>query len=262
VSDVTKPVQRPVLYLKIYGERNTGSNYLHSVCAQNFLAVQLQGDVQQIWGLGARIAEQTGKHFKTRQALHDLEIRRILHSDFGWKHAAPNLDVIDASEIAKYTRFIVLTKHPYSWLKSLHRSPYSFTAHPTSFSNFIRGAFPVNESDGLVGVEDCTPPALLRHKILAYRRLLQSTHDVIHMKYEELIEDFEAAMLKLQPRMFRKAGAFLNFDKDVKGQKRQLADFQRQYSLHSVKEGLSTEDIDFIRGEIGEELFAFLGYQS
>jgi hypothetical protein len=262
VSERTKTGQRPILYLKIFGERNTGSNYLHQVCARNFLVTQLRGDVQEIWGLGQRIAGQMGNQFQVRQALHDLEIRRILRSDFGWKHAAPDLAVIDASEIAKYTRFVVLTKHPYSWLKSLHRNPYSFqTPHP-DFSRFIRSDFPLNGSDGLPGVAPCTPPALLRHKALAYRRLLQSPNDAIHLKYEDLIEDFEAAMRRLQPRMFRKTGSFLNVEKDVKGQKRQLADFQRQYSLASVRQGIQDADVDFIRAELGEDIFAFLGYQS
>jgi hypothetical protein len=261
LSDGNKAEQRPILYLKIFGERNTGSNYLHQVCTRNFLVVLLRGDVQEIWGLGRRIAGQMGNEFLVRQTLHDLEIRRILRSDFGWKHAAPDLDVINASEIAKYTRFVVLTKHPYSWLKSLHRNPYSFRTPDPDFSRFIRSDFPLNGSDGLAGVKGCSPPALLRHKILAYRRLLQSANDAIHLKYEDLIQDFDAAMRRLQPRMFRKTASFVNFERDVKGQNRQLTDFQRQYSLGSVKEGIRDADIDFIRAELGEDVFTFLGYE-
>jgi len=261
VSERNQTAQRPILYLKIFGERNTGSNYLHQVCARNFLVVLLRGDVQEIWGLGRRIAAQMGNQFLVRHTLHDLEIRRILRSDFGWKHAAPELDVINASEIAKYTRFVVLTKHPYSWLKSLHRNPYSFRTPDPDFSRFIRSDFPINGSDGLPGVKDCSPPALLRHKALAYRRLLHSRNDAIHLRYEDLIQDFDAAMRRLQPRIFRKTESFLNVDMDVKGQKRQLADFQRQYSLDSVREGIRDEDIGFIRSEIGEDMFAFLGYE-
>ena len=257
-----KAGQRPILYLKIFGERNTGSNYLHRVCAQNFLVVLLQGDVREMWGLGWRIAEQMGNQFAVRQALHDLEIRRIIRSDFGWKHAAPDLGVIDASEISKYTRFVVLTKHPYSWLKSLHRNPYSFRTPDPDFSRFIRAGFPVNGSDGLADAGACTPPALLRRKALAYRRLLESAHDVVHLRYEDVIQDFEAAMRRLGTRMFRKTETFSNFDKDVKGRNRQLGDFQRQYSLAAVKEGLRDEDLAFCRAEIGEDVFAFLGYES
>lgn len=254
-------IQRPILYLKIFGERNTGSNYLHRVCAQNFLVVLLQGDVQEIWGLGRAIAKKTGNQFFVRQALHDMEIRRILQSDFGWKHAAPDLGVIDASAITKYTRFVVLTKHPYSWLKSLHRNPYSFTAPDPDFSRFIRAEFPVNFSDGLPGLQACNPPTLLRHKVLAYRRLIQSRHDVVHLRYEDVIQDFDAAMHRLAPRMFRKTETFVNFNKDVKGKHRQLVDFQRQYSLDSVREGFGEGDIAFCRAAIGEDMFSFLGYE-
>jgi hypothetical protein len=260
VNEAARPVERPILYLKIFGERNTGSNYLHRVCGQNFLVVMLQGDVQEIWGLGRRIAEQTGNHFTVRQALHDLEIRRILGSDFGWKHAAPDLNAINASEITKYTRFVVLTKHPYSWLKSLHRNPYSFRPPDPDFSRFIRAEFPVNLSDGWPDPKPCTPPALLRQKALAYRRLIESGHDVVHLRYEDVIQDFDAAMHALSARMYRKTERFINFDTDVKGRKRSLSDFQAQYSLAAVRQGLRAEDIAFCEAEIGDDVFSFLGY--
>lgn len=94
-------------HIKIFGEYNSGNNYLIHLIRNN-----TQYDPQP---------------------LHHQKV-------FGWTHGIPEI----TEEISNRVLFIVLTKNPYSWLLSLHAKPYGSNPEmykKMSFSEFLRISF-------------------------------------------------------------------------------------------------------------------------
>ncbi len=93
-------------YIKIYGERNSGTIYLEWLLKKN---------------LKANIAETY---------------------DLGWKHRiAPSPEELNES-IKKNVIFLCLVKNPYSWLLSLHMRPYQHDClKKLSFSDFLKYSY-------------------------------------------------------------------------------------------------------------------------
>lgn len=88
--------------VQIYGERNSGTNYLEELLRKN-----LDGNLK-------------------------------IGFDFGWKHWFPNLKMINSSNIMNVL-FIFITKDPYSWLVSMNRKPHHAPQlYNLEFSDFIR----------------------------------------------------------------------------------------------------------------------------
>ncbi len=93
-------------YVKIYGERNSGTIYLEWLLKKN-----LKIDIAETY-------------------------------DLGWKHRiAPSNDELNES-IKKNVVFLCLVKNPYSWLLSLHMRPYLHEClKKLGFSDFIKYSY-------------------------------------------------------------------------------------------------------------------------
>jgi len=78
-----------IKYFKIFGERHTGTNAVSVFLRENF-----------------------------NLSLHGYDF-------LGWKHRlAPKSEELDDLDIAD-TLFVFCFRHPFSWLKSMHKEPYS-----------------------------------------------------------------------------------------------------------------------------------------
>lgn len=88
-------------YIQIFGERNSGTNYLRAVLEKNLMNVEVG-------------------------------------YSFGWKHGFPNFTRL-RKEKTSQTLFLVLFKDPYSWLVSMNNKPHHAPQlFGLSFSEFIR----------------------------------------------------------------------------------------------------------------------------
>jgi hypothetical protein len=106
--------------IKIYGERNTNTNYLGELISLNL-------DVAEVLGVVPQSMRRIQTRLPVKNALRDIYFQFTYARNLGWKHAK----VEDPAHIRKYSlvknnevRFITLTKNPYSWLLSLFRRPY------------------------------------------------------------------------------------------------------------------------------------------
>ncbi|MCA1748995.1 MAG: hypothetical protein LC634_05495 [Sphingomonadales bacterium] len=256
-------MQLPFLYVKIFGERNTGTNIIAQTIRHNFTVGLLRGEGGALFQLGRLMAPSVPS--KERRALrthlHDIEMARIRDSDFGWKHSAPPIDAIAKAAHRDQTLFLVITKHPYFWLRSLHRRPYSFVPPPESISDFLRTEFPISRSDELEGDHAPSPVHMFRSKIAAYRRLSELPVETLFLRYEDFLTDWDGFMGKMADRLWSRDDAFAPVDADPKGSAAKLADYRKKYDLEKVQEQLSGEDRAYVTEILGEENFAFLGYR-
>ena len=95
------------MIIKIYGERNTGTNYLLQL-----LRTHLNLLAEFKWGAAVL------------SAFPPVNIDRL--KELGWKHRLVSKDFLQNENFSRETVLILtLTKNPYSWLLSLHQRPYA-----------------------------------------------------------------------------------------------------------------------------------------
>ena len=254
---------RKCWYVKIYGERNTGSNYFSRLFSKNYFGTILRGDTPEMWELAERLTGKLGmaERISTRTAMHDYEMNRILATDFGWKHSAPPVEVIMEQAHSLETLFVILTKHPYSWAESLFRNPYSYEPIAPNFSEFIRAPFATSFSDCLPMDVSYNPLTMFRAKVLRYMDLMNTPLAVVHIRYEDILRSVLDSLAGIDDYFLRQRGEISDINDDVKGSMRVREDFLRAYSLAKAGSTLTEEDRAFIVASVGEDVFAFLGYE-
>lgn len=244
-------------YVKIFGERNSGTNYLETLINHNFIAQQLRGGHGKI----VLFMKALGKGSAEAAFFHDLEMRRLQRSEFGWKHASPPLADVEAAEHTPHTLFILLAKHPVFWLKSLHARPYRRIDKTLDFAAFIRTPFPLSEADGLGDIAVQSPVHMLRLKIEGYMRLEDRQTTCVRMQYERLLSDFEAELDRLSPYLLRRGDGFVNLDTGVKNQRETLGFYKSKYDLTKVSDGIDAETLTYIRDVLGTACLSYFGYE-
>ncbi|MEO1350635.1 MAG: hypothetical protein AAFW84_17820, partial [Cyanobacteria bacterium J06635_15] len=110
-------------FLKVYGERNTGTNYLSQLINLNLKADELPGSVPSEIDVWQRKLQ---RKFNIKERLKDIYFDISFHKNLGWKHS-----LVDPKKIYRKSSlpldnisFITITKNPYSWLLSLYKRPY------------------------------------------------------------------------------------------------------------------------------------------
>ena len=121
--------------LKIYGERNTGTNYLSELVFLNL-------DVDILPGQTPTIVRsiQESKLFPGDELLRDIYFSLRFHKNLGWKHML----VESPASLKRYRIcsdklfFVTLSKNPYSWLLSLFKNPYhQYWKQKPGFEEFL-----------------------------------------------------------------------------------------------------------------------------
>lgn len=102
------------MIVKIYGERNTGTNYLEQLLKKNLL--NLPEEKQANISIMPSPSLLLPKNELDKQDLAQL----------GWKHRFIDVAFLRKCGFEKKSGLILtLTKNPYSWLMSLHKRPYA-----------------------------------------------------------------------------------------------------------------------------------------
>lgn len=131
---MTRPEAR-LSRVKIFGERNTGTNALKQLIETNSSSTCLAGREHELSPFLARVATSrfTGK--RTEEAIYEFVFRGRppLHA---WKHSATNFE--DAADF-RGALVLFTVRHPASWLLSLFRNPYHHVgAMPDELADFLQ----------------------------------------------------------------------------------------------------------------------------
>ena len=254
------------LFTKVFGERNTGATYLGKLVDKNFATDSLRGD----FGVDRRVMRLVLQSYKPKERpfhanrMQDEYHERILYSDFGWKHAAPPIDVIRAAPHSQSTLFLLITKHPVRFLTSLHARPENTLWHhdEMSFDKFITTPWPVAVRDN-VGVEELESPIELWNvKMRAYLRVIEAAENVIHIRYEDILSDFEQEMNRIAEYIPKITPGYGNIRRSIKAKDNlRFEDFQRRYKYHKLKTDHKKRDLEFIYRKIDTDVMDALGYK-
>lgn len=255
------------LFTKIFGERNTGATYLEKLVSKNFATDLLRGD----FGVDKRVLRLVLQQHKPRlrpaeaSRLQDQYHERILYSDFGLKHAAPPVDVIRAAPHAENTLFLLITKHPVFFLSSLHARPENplLDDAETGFDQFLTRPWPVAARDNLGDDPLESPIALWNRKMRAYVQLMGVAENVLHIRYEDLLSDFDGQLDRIAEYIPATSNGYANVRRSIKASDNlRFEDYVRRYKFHKLKTDHKKRDLEYIYRKIDDTVMDALGYRT
>jgi hypothetical protein len=251
------------VYAKIYGERNTGTNFVTELLRKNF-AVHCLQSYNRIHEYAAPMAKNLPEEPAggLRDALLDLECQRTMYADFGWKHGAPPRDLIASAPHAKQTLFICIAKHPVAWLRSLANRPYNLSDNlPKSFSRFIRQDWTPNRRDNLPGRATINVVDLWNAKNAAYLDLASVAERCLVLAYEEILRDPAAFLSSVGSHLITRGNEIIWSLPSTKGDKMTFEQYREKYNESSICESTSARDLEYIRDRVDENVMQAFGYR-
>lgn len=242
--------------IKIYGERNTNTNYLEKLINLNLRVSQLPGVVPSYV---MRLQRIFPGHEKVRDVFFLLAYRRNL----GWKHARVKPPhVIKRHPVVKNhsVLFITITKNPYSWILSLYRRPYHLRKHGPDLETFLASPCRTTGRDNTrrsLG----SPVELWNIKNASYLQL--PPENTLNITTESLFEDPSAVIDRIGRRLDtpRISNRFINYERSTKKTSATGSHYRDYYLNERWRGDLSTKAIAIINNKIDKTLMARFGYR-
>ncbi|MBA3519881.1 MAG: hypothetical protein H0T75_20085 [Rhizobiales bacterium] len=253
------------IYVKIYGERNSGTQYLHRVIDRNFTCKILEhGYTSPFRNISIYLQDiAKGDRLVASQRIQDIDNKRLIHSDFGWKHGNPQMDAIKTAQHRNLTLFLAMTKNPYFWAKSFYERPYAnlSTKPKGSFSEFLTTPWVPSDRDNTSMVFFDNPIHMWNEKIGSVRQLESYVSAFQLVRYEDMLTSFEPTLERIGQLLHRAGRRWENVTASPKGDPLSFADYQQKYSPDRIAGIMSREDILFISGNLDAELMRWCRYE-
>lgn len=242
-------------FVKIYGERNTGTNYLEQLILNNL-------EVEVLRYFPNRRIEKYIRYEIQLSILFELKSKKYL----GWKHGNPRIQAINKFNEGKLL-IITITKNPYSYLLSLYKRPYHYKGDKnTSFKNFLACKWKtifLMENSGKKFYKN--PIEIWNEKNNSYLNLRKKVNkEVLNIRYEDLLANPEEVMLKISRNLgvkIKNEGGFKNILSSTKLDDKKYDDYKRFYLSEKWKEELTYEAIELINVSLDFELLKRLNYE-
>lgn len=114
----------PYQFVKVFGERNSGTNFLNKLIEDNVDIVLLKH--KPIPHINEAVAKlPVGLKAIARERLIDLQRQEEFDQTYGWKHACVDIDVLKRSPLFTKTLFIFIVRNPFAFLNSLYQHPHN-----------------------------------------------------------------------------------------------------------------------------------------
>jgi hypothetical protein len=177
------------VYIKLYGERNSGTTYLGQLLYKNFGSEFTESWDMRNWFL-LRGSADNGRP--------DEFFRDTFRYNLGWKHML----VLD-----KYIRpvlkpdicyfFVFVNKNPYAWFRSMFDQPYHYGARkPPTLAGFLEHSYKTaGWREGATKPRFATPMELYNDKHKAH---MEFSLPKLIFKYTELLVDPEQCIQRIK----------------------------------------------------------------
>ncbi len=246
--------------LKIYGERNTGTNYLRKLVARHL-------DVHMLPGVASRrrLRELAAElENSSPESLRDLYFEQTFAQNLGWKHSLvrPPDELLRYDVCSRCLGFVTLSKNPYSWLLSLHERPYHHRRWhcKPDFESFLVSPW------GMVGRDNAAaelpnPVELWNCKNASYLRL-DGSLPVLHLTYERLLADPLSCLEEVRDlcACCFKRSTFRNVEKSTKEPGKNFELYRQYYLQERWRDQLSPTATQRIDERLDEQVMRALGY--
>lgn len=242
--------------IKLYGERNTGTNYLSQLVDLNLCVSQLNGVI-------APWLSKIQKRWGRRQSISDLYFSITFPYNLGWKHsAALPPEYLSAFRVVQCgVCFITLTKNPYSWLLSMYRRPYTQAFEKVqSLEDFIERPWKATKRDKIGVVDLDSPVDLWNIKNRSYQHL--SKLNTINLKSETLIANPNCIIENICSHFGISNGnkTFTDHPASTKEKGKKSEDYRDYYLNEKWRAELSDEHIKNINRRLDPALMHHFGY--
>ncbi len=242
--------------VKIYGERNTSTNYLSKLIALNLDATEIPGTAPP--RINTLQTVLPGNEF-----IRDFYFKLAYSKTLGWKHTRVKpLSVLRRYRLATdRTAFVTITKNPYSWLLSLHQHPYhQYYVETPEFEVFLTTPWKTIRRDN-VPARALTPIELWNVKNRSY---VQSGYpQLLNLTSEEILGNAQHVIQTISDRFAipMKTSGFVNYERSTKEAGKTHAYYRDYYLCERWKDKLSDEAIGLINESVDADLMARFGYR-
>jgi len=252
--------------IKVFGERNTGTNFVEALLKRNVDCEIVSGNLSRYYSWRFSLAYRLlpyNQAFKYVERGRDKIFAKRFAIDGGWKHAKtpnfpPNVEAYPAG-----MGLVAITKNPYAWLLSLHRRPYQGTIHTRAnrlpFSQFIRLPWKtVGRECAETSYE--TPIRLWNDKVASYFILPQYAPTLIK-RYEEVIVDIPHFLSDVSTTFETSSSIDLDIPSNSsKKDGRSTQDIIAYYKENHWRSSISDEDMIFINKHLDLKTMEQIGY--
>ena len=242
--------------LKVYGERNSGTNYLTQLLWHNFQVEILPGVVPAlVMGLQNMLPGQ--------ELVRDVYFALSFRANLVWKHSFVHVERLKRTLGASSdVGFVTITKNPYAWMLSLYKRPYHrHGKEKPDFETFLQTPWKT------VGRENASktypnPAALWNLKNESYMALKQE-FPTVNVSYEALLSHpgegltFIKDHFSLNP----KHKEFKNLNQSTKDPQKTFMDYQDYYLQGKWKDQLSAQSIELINANLNWGVMEYFGYK-
>jgi len=242
--------------VKIYGERNTNTNYVSKL-------IKLNLDVEEVSGVAPPFILNLQDKLPGKELVRDIYFQLTFKHNLGWKHTcvrpSDQLNMYDA--VNESMTFLTITKNPYSWLMSLYRNPYhQYYTHKPDFETFLQQPWKT------VFRDNCSrklksPIHLWNIKNKSYLQL--DRRNTLSVTTESIFEDPAKIIGQLSQNFSinKKTDQFTNYERSTKDKTKDSNYYRDYYLQEKWRENLSNKAIEIINRSVDREVMEFFGYQ-
>lgn len=243
--------------IKLYGERNTNTNYLSKLIELNLDTIQLPGVVPPI-------IRRLQKVLPGREIVQNIYFHLSYGRNLGWKHAkVKSVDTIRRCSVMRNNNvvFITITKNPYSWALSFYRDPY-YHDHPfkkPDFETFLQTPWQTSHRDNTKPWLS-SPIGLWNIKNASYLQLFRL--GVLNLTTESTFVDPEAVIERIHKTysITKLSDKFLNYEQSTKDESKDTNYYRDYYLNEKWRDELSVHAISIINERIDKTLMSRFGY--
>lgn len=243
--------------IKIYGERNSGTNYLEKLIETNLAADILK--FQTYWW--SLVLLKSIKYDFVQDVLWRLQRKKTL----GWKHGQAPINAIK-SYSSNPLVVVTITKNPYSFLHSLYKKPYHVKGgESTDFYEFICQPWITRGRDLCTKKKLESPIELWNLKNQSYLNLRNKVSKVvINITYEQLLKQPEECIRKIASKgniPFRNEGQFQNYIASTKDSKLSYESYKKYYLQEEWISAFNEVNLTNLNSKIDDDLMEFFNYK-
>jgi hypothetical protein len=255
VERIEPRAARPLI--KVYGERNAGTQYLAGLLVRNLPITLLDGTVPQPIFRLQKLAPG-------RDLVRDVYFWLTAGFNLGWKHALVETLPRCAwrCRARRDIRVVTITKNPYSWALSMARKPYHRRgpAFDSLEALLQRPWRTVGRENAPLAFRNLI--AMWNRKNAAYLRPVGG-FPTINLRYEDLLADPEATLGRVAAALgLATRGPFRNVRESANGDQAETYDSYRRYYLDERwKAKLTPRAIALINASLDRDLMAQFGYE-
>lgn len=243
-------------YLKIYGERNCGTNYLEQLIKLNY-DVELRKYTPGKW-------ETIFLKMIRYDFVQDYFFLKDQKNSLGWKHGIPPFEQLKKADLNSI-KIVCICKNPYSFLLSLFHKPYHLKGKRSqNFHDFIRSEWRLRKRDLHSSGSLKNPMDLWNIKIKAYLELQEFfPENTFVIRYEDLLFQPKITLASIQQKfnLLQNDPEFMELNHTGIEEHKENSFYRDYYEKEEWKKAYTKEDILECNNYLDSDLMKKLNYK-